>query len=466
LKSKERVLIVDDEAYVRDSMAEIARGEGWAVGTAESVDEALEQLGEAAFQTVLTDLRLPGRDGMALLAAAKERDPGLPVVVITGHGTVGDAVEAMKAGAYDFIQKPIDPDQLVLVLRRALERRRLLGEVDTLRATIHDIHRSRELIGSSPAMQRVRELVAQVAPTDTTVLVTGESGTGKELVAAEIHRLSRRSAERMVRVNCAAIPDTLFESEFFGHRRGAFSGAISDRVGRFAEAEGATLVLDEIGTLHLDMQAKLLRALESGEFQVVGDSRTHVADARVVAITNEDLTARVREGAFRKDLYYRLAIFPIQMPPLRMHKEDVAEIALALLARIGEGTWAHGEAPALSDEVLDVLGSYDWPGNVRELRNVLERAVILANRRPLDVGLFRGILESAMPTVGGAARTEDLNLRARLDALERDLLVAALARTGGRKKDAAQLLGIDPKNLGYYFRKHEDLRSDSGEGAG
>jgi DNA-binding NtrC family response regulator len=450
----DKVLIVDDEEYVRDSIAEIARGAGLEVVLASSCSQALEVLEAGPVQTVLTDLRMPDGDGIALLEALKRRGSAAPVIVITGHGTVGDAVVAMKAGAYDFIQKPIDPEQLVLVLRRALEHRSLLGEVSTLREAVQDLQGFQELVGSSLAMTRVRELIAQVGPSEAIVLVTGESGTGKELVAAEIHRHSRRAGQRMVRVNCAAVPDTLFESEFFGHRRGAFSGAISERLGRFAEAEGGTLVLDEIGVLHADMQAKLLRVLESGEYQVVGDSRTRVADARVIAVTNEDLARLVQRGGFRADLYYRLNIFPVEIPPLRQHKEDIREIAEHLLARIRQGAGTRAGQHGLSREVVEVLVSYDWPGNVRELRNVLERAVILAGTRALDVALFRAILESALPDTGTIPPT-GFNLRSRLDALERELLAGALARTGGRKKEAALLLGIDPKNLGYYLRKHE-----------
>jgi transcriptional regulator with GAF, ATPase, and Fis domain len=314
-------------------------------------------------------------------------------------------------------------------------------------------------------MTRVRELIAQVAPTEATVLVTGESGTGKELVANEIHRLGTRAERALVRVNCAAVPETLFESEFFGHRRGSFSGAIADRRGRFAEAEGGTLVLDEIGTLQPEMQAKLLRVLETGEYQVVGESSTQVADVRSVAITYEDLSTQVGAGRFRDDLYYRLANFPIELPPLRAHREDIPEIAVQLLTRTRSGAWSGSrEEVRVTDEALEVLASYSWPGNVRELRNVLERALILVGPgRALDAHVFRPLLESSILPAGGARAMDDgagLTLRPRLDALERELVLRALERTSGKKKEAANLLGIDPRNLGYYLRKHDLKRED------
>jgi transcriptional regulator with GAF, ATPase, and Fis domain len=297
------------------------------------------------------------------------------------------------------------------------------------------------------------------------VLVTGESGTGKELVAAEIHRLSRRSERNLVRVNCSAISENLFESEFFGHRRGSFTGAVADRQGRFAEAEGGTLVLDEIGTLRPEMQVKLLRVLESGEYQVVGESRTRVADVRVIAVTNEDLEARVRKGDFRLDLFYRLNVFPIAVPPLRERREDIPALADYFLRRaLGSRAVpkpAAGE-PLLSTEAGAVLRAYDWPGNVRELRNVMERAAILSAVAVPDAALLTSILGSAS-SAGGAAAADDLQLRRRTDALERDLIAAALAKAHGTRREAAHLLGIDPKNLGYYLRKHK-LVEEGAEG--
>jgi DNA-binding NtrC family response regulator len=373
---------------------------------------------------------------------------------MTGVGTVRDAVAAIQGGAYDFLQKPVEQGQLRLLLKRAVEHRELVREIHSLRAGASATP-GRALLGSSAAMARVRQAIEQVAQTDATVLVTGESGTGKELAAEQVHQRSARARKPLVRVNCAAIPTTLFESEFFGHRRGAFSGAVADRTGRFAEAEGGTIVLDEIGTLPSDMQAKLLRVLENGEYQVVGESRTRVSDARVIALTNESLPERVQKGEFRADLFYRLNVFPIAMPPLRAHREDIAEIAAALLA--GLPARRSGRVPELAAGALEVLLSHEWPGNVRELRNVLERAAIVCGSGAIDARLMRALLEPALANGDAPAAATgggDLQLRHNLDALEKQLVQRALDKCEGRKKDAAGLLGIDPRNLGYYLRKH------------
>jgi two-component system, NtrC family, response regulator AtoC len=452
------VLIVDDETFVRESLAEILAGEGFRTLTADGVPAATTLLRTEPVNAVLTDLKMPTGEGVLLLGEAKNLGVDVPIIVMTGVGTVSDAVSAMRAGAYDFLQKPVDPDQLVLLLRRAFERYGLERDVKNLRTVLGRRAEERLFAGDSAATARIRELVQQVAPSDATVLVTGESGTGKELVAEEIHKRSPRSEKPLVRVNCAAVPDALFESEFFGHRRGAFTGAIADRAGRFAEAEGGTLVLDEIGTLKPEMQAKLLRVLESGEYQCVGEARTRTADVRIVAVTNEELEKRVKEGGFRADLYYRLNIFPIDVPPLRKRKDDIRGVLRALLARM---RGRRGDAPAPEDDVArdayEVLESYDWPGNVRELRNVLERATILSAGRTPDAALFRRILEPALlatPGSGSGGGSEDCHLRTQLDAAEKALVLKALAKADGVKKDASAMLGIDPRNLGYYLRKH------------
>lgn len=470
MSPRHTILIVDDEAYVRDSLAEILAGDGFQTVLASSIAEAIEQAQRGELHAIVTDLKMPSGDALALLAGLKRLGITLPTIVITGVGSITDAVAAMKAGAYDFLQKPVEPDQLVLQIERAVEHHRLVSEVRLLRAAATESSEGRALVGSSPALERVRAAITQVASTSSPVLVTGESGTGKELVAEMIHRQSTRVRQNLVRVNCAAIPEPLFESEFFGHRRGSFSGAISDRVGRFAEAEQGTLVLDEIGTLAGDLQAKLLRVLDSGEYQVIGESRTRVADVRIIAATNDALAQRVQAGAFRADLYYRLNVFPIEVPPLRQHKEDIAEIARHLIERSVRTRTAMGRtALTLSDEAIGVLASYDWPGNVRELRNVLERAFIIAGTGAPDARLLRGMIESSVAAPGpGGVSPGDLTLRDNVDALERKLILQALERSGGKKRDAAQLLGIDPKNLGYYFRKHalgEGVTPSAGAGA-
>jgi two-component system, NtrC family, response regulator AtoC len=465
--SKPHILVVDDEEFVRASMVEILAQERWTITAAGTGREAARILAGTDVDVVVSDLRMPAGDGLSVLGETRRLRPATPLILLTGAGSVETAVAAMRAGAYDFVQKPIDPDQLVRLVRRALEHRKLLLEVTDLRRAVGHLREPGEIIGRSALHQKLKSQIAQVARSMATVLVTGESGTGKELVALEVHRKSERADKNLVSVNCAAVTDSLFESEFFGHRRGAFTSAVADRSGRFAEASGGTLVLDEIGTLKLEMQAKLLRVLETGEYQVVGDSRTQVADVRVIAITNEDLAAAVRDGTFRADLYYRLAIFPIEVPPLRARKEDVVPIAEHFMAR---ARFAHslsakdpGE-PALLPDAVAVLSSYDWPGNVRELRNVLERAWLMSGSEGPTATTFREIVGAAPLRLSAspAPAVEELNLRLRVDALERDLILAALARAGGRKRDASAMLGIDPRNLGYYLRKHA-ITEDRGE---
>ena len=463
------VLVVDDEAYVRDSLSEVLQAEGMRPYAVDGAHAAIEFLARKRVDVIVTDLRMPSGDGMMLLEESRSLGVAIPILVITGVGTVGEAVQAIKAGAFDFLQKPVDPEELAVLVRRAAEHRRLVGEVASLRSEVHGRQVSRQLVGSSPAMERVRAAIRQVAPTDATVLITGESGTGKELAAEEIHRSSARARGPLVRVSCAALPPERSERVFFGERADGPPGEeppAEDR-GRFAEAEGGTLVLDEVGVLHAGAQARLLRVLETGEFQPLGEARVRVADVRVIATSNADLAAQVEAGGFRRDLLYRLAVFPIEMPPLRTHKEDLAEIARHLLERPHRlpRALAPGAPVELGGEALDVLASYDWPGNVRELSNVLERAAIISEAGPLRAELLRDLLEANAPLPEPRAPAE-LNLRKNLDALERGLVLKAVAATRGKKKEACELLGIDPRNLGYYLRKHaitdEELRSASG----
>ncbi len=451
-----RVLIADDERFVRESLSEVLAASGFDVTAVDNGQSALDHLTTQEPDVALTDLSMPDLDGLELVGAARGRGLRTPIIVITGVGTIAHAVSAMKSGAFDFVQKPIDPDELVVLVERAVEHRRMEREVHALRARLRGFERT--LAGESAAMERVRLLTEQVGRTDSTVLVLGESGTGKELVAHRIHTASQRVRGPLVYLNCSAIPETLFESELFGHRRGAFTGADADRVGRLREAEGGTLVLDEIGMLPAGSQAKLLRVLETGEYQRLGDPGMQIADVRFIAITNEDLEELAQRGGFRRDLFFRLNVFPIRMPALREHPEDLASIASALLGEL-RGRVVGGEPSAengapLSPEAITVLASYDWPGNVRELRNVIERALILSRGSAPDVDVLRTILETA-PPVREAGEGDDLHLRRQLDARERQVVLQALSRAGGVKKDAAALLGIDPRNLAYYLRKHE-----------
>jgi DNA-binding NtrC family response regulator len=436
------VLVVDDEPFVRESIVEVLRSEGWRTHAASGAKEAVEFLARQGVDVVVTDLRMPEGDAFVLLEHAKKDGFEIPIVVITGVGTVSEAVRAMKAGAYDFLQKPVDPDELLLLARRAAEHRRLVREVRALRETVQGLRAPRVLVGRSARMEKARAAIAQVARTDATVLLFGESGTGKELAAEEIHKQSARAAAPFVRLHCASASEESFERELFENGSGAF-----------ARAESGTLALDEVGVLTPNLQAKLLKLLESS------DAR---ASVRLVAITNEDLLARVKSGTFRADLYWRLAVFPIEMPALREHKEDIPELVEHFLAwasrrtGAGIGTGHPRGGPRATEKALEALGTYDWPGNVRELRNVLERAVILAGERELDDALLRGILESAVALPGPpeASTPREFHLRRNLDAAEKEILLRALAHTHGKKKEASLLLGIDPRNLGYYLRKH------------
>jgi DNA-binding NtrC family response regulator len=375
---------------------------------------------------VLADLRLPGMSGVDLLARLKERDPALPVLLLTGHGTIDDAVSAMRLGALDFLTKPVEPDVIIARLRKAVERGRIERERDRLRGP-------GKIVAESPAMRGALRLIEQVAAQPSTVLLTGESGTGKEVLAAYLHEKSPRRVGPFVKVNCAAVPAALFEAEFFGAVRGAYTGAGAGRAGWFAQANGGTLFLDEVGALAPEGQSKLLRALESGEVRPVGATETVRVDVRIVAATNEDLEKRRDAGTFRADLFYRLAVFPVRVPPLRERPADLEPLARRFASPLRLG----GDAPA-------ALRRHTWPGNVRELRNVIERARILAEGDEIAAA----DIEPQIPS-----DPDDLDLKRRVADLERDLFQRALRRTGGKKSQAARLLGIDPSNWAYHAKR-------------
>jgi DNA-binding NtrC family response regulator len=445
-----RVLVVEDEAYVRASLGEVLRGRGYEVDLTAAAADALTFLGRSPVDIVLTDLKLPGADGLELARRMKAAYPEVPVVVLTGQGTIASAVECIKAGASDYILKPADPEALEVTLEKALAARALKREVTYLRGDDAD---AAAPIGASPAWLRVTQMVKAAAPSDSTVLLTGESGTGKELVARLIHRLSRRVEGPYVRVNCAAVPLEMWESEFFGHRKGAFTGAGADREGRFRLAHRGTLFMDEIGVMPLAAQAKILRALEDGEFDRLGDEQPTRVDVRVVAATNSDLEAASARGAFRQDLYYRLNVVRISLPPLRERPEDIPPLARQLAAQIAARLGR--KAPEIGPEVMADLVAYSWPGNVRELRNVIERTLILNPGEALvslDLPPVAGLAAPAPPESG--ATGGDLNLRSALAGREKEVVLDALRRSGGVRKEAARLLGIDQRNLAYYFRKH------------
>jgi DNA-binding NtrC family response regulator len=444
------VLVVEDEAYVRASLCEILTERGYEVVEAGSVAEAMARLGRTTMDVVLTDFRMPGGDGLEMVRQVKATAPEVPVVVLTGQGTITSAVACLKAGASDYILKPADPEALEVALQRAMEGRALKREVRYLRGAVAE---TKPPLGESAAWKRTLAMVDAAAATDSPVLLRGESGTGKELLARRLHHLSPRAAHPYIRVNCAAVPIEMWEAEFFGHRRGAFTGASSDRDGRFALADRGTLFLDEVAAAPLAAQAKLLRALQDGEFSRLGDEQPTRVDVRVVAATNADLEVEIRHGRFRPDLFYRLNVLQIAVPALRERTEDIPLLAKAfaseLSARFGL------PMPELSADTIERLQSYSWPGNVRELRSVVERALVLHPGRglhALDLGLEAGASAPALLDAG--AVPGDLNLRDTLNRHEKELVKEALRRSGGVRREAARLLGIDPRNLGYYFRKH------------
>ncbi|HVR69720.1 MAG TPA: sigma-54 dependent transcriptional regulator [Vicinamibacteria bacterium] len=442
-----RVLVVEDESYVRQSLLDVLRARDYEAEPAASVAEALAFLARSPVDVVLTDLKMPGQDGRELVKRMQASAPDVPVVVLTGHGTIASAVECLKAGASDYLPKPADPDALEVTLERALAGRALRREVAALRGA----EAAEMPVGDSPAWRRTMSMVTAVAAADSTLLLTGESGTGKELLARLAHRLSPRADGPYVRVNCAAVPLEMWESEFFGHRKGAFTGAGSDREGRFQLADRGTLFLDEVGAMPQAGQAKLLRVIQDGEFDRLGDERPTRVDVRIVAATNSDLGAEVAAGRFRSDVYYRLNVVRIEVPPLRDRPDDIPVLAARFVEEIA-GRLGR-PAPELGAEVLDRLRAYSWPGNVRELRNAIERALILSPHGSLDA-LDVAPGAAAAPAGGELEGAGELNLRTALTRLEKDLVREAVRRSGGLRKEAARLLGIDARNLGYYLRKH------------
>ena len=448
------LLFVDDEPALRSLMAERLHERGYEVVEAESGEKAVELLDRFAFDVVVTDLRLPGLDGMGVVDAARDRYPGIVTIVITGYGTFRDAVDATKRGASDFISKPFQFDELVHVVEKALVQRRLASEnsrltseVDYLRSQLEEKYQfGTGVIGRSSIMKKLFQFLETVARSNSTILITGETGTGKEVVARAIHHNSPRKSQRFVALNCSAIPETLLEAELFGHVRGAFTGAVGARQGRFEQAHKGTLFLDEVGTMSTALQMKLLRALQEREFERVGDNQTIKVDVRVIAATNSDLAKMVTDGTFRDDLYYRLNVIPIQLPPLRERREDIPLLAKHFLEKL-----APGAPMQISQGAMRLLMAYPWPGNVRQLENAIERAVTLSGgRTEIDTGDLPPDVQDAPDAVAAPFvdfPEDGIDLPAYLQSIERDLIHRSLQRTGGNRNKAAELLRIKRTTL-------------------
>jgi len=448
----EKILLIEDDAAFQAMLCEALEARGYAVLCAGSAEEGLRRLSDTAFDLILTDVKLPGASGIEAIPRLKEAGPGADIIVMTAYSTRETAVKAVKLGAYDYFSKPFSLSELEVVIRRTLEKQRLQAEVSSLRETLMKKGPLSKIIGQSLSMRQVVSLVARVAVLDTTVLITGESGTGKELIADALHGLSPRATGPFIKVNCAAIPENLMESELFGHEKGAFTGAGASRPGKFELAQKGTLLLDEIGDMPLTIQPKLLRSVEQKQVERLGGGRPMDIDVRILAATNQDLRARVKEKVFREDLYYRLNVASIPLPPLRERKQDIPLLAGHFLDAINArlGTALTGPAPGALDELM----AHDWPGNVRQLANTLERAAINAKTPALAAGDVKRALQTLDRQIPDLAPSSGLPLREALRETEKDLIVQALAKTKGRQKSAANLLGITPKNLWNKIKKH------------
>ena len=445
------LLIVEDEAALREVVAERLADQGYDVVQAANGEEAIDRLAEFAFDIVVTDLRLPGIDGGKVLEAAVSRYPDIIGIVVTGYGTVKDAVAAIKRGATDFVTKPFQFDELLHVLDSALEQRRLKSENAYLRSQLERRYSFEGIVGRSRPMRDLFQLLETVSVTNSTILVSGETGTGKELVARAIHHNSPRRGNQFVAINCSAIPETLLEAELFGHVRGAFTGAVGNRVGRFEQAHKGTLLLDEVGTMSGPLQMKLLRTLQEREVERVGDSRTIKVDVRVIAATNSDLTKLVAAGKFREDLYYRLNVIPVRLPPLRDRREDIPLLVQHFLDRFCRELGPPRPTMTVSQQAMRRLMAYEWPGNVRQLENALERAVALsAGRTQIELADLPPDLQelSDVPSSGVFSLPEDgIDFHEYVGNVERELIRQSLERTGGNKGRAAQLLNLKRTTL-------------------
>ncbi|MCX8042778.1 MAG: sigma-54 dependent transcriptional regulator [Desulfobacterota bacterium] len=450
------VLVVDDTPGIREALERILEKEGFSVLTASDGEEAVKLLQQHDVALVLTDLKMPGIDGAELLKIAKTIAPEIEVVLITGHGTVDVAVEVMKEGAFDFIQKPFNKMTVVKIVKKAIEKRALVLENKNLHERLKDIQETDQVIGKSPAMRKVMELVEQVAPSTATVLITGESGVGKEVIARALHMMSPRRDKKFIKVSCAALPETLLEAELFGYERGAFTGAVSRREGRFELAHGGTLFLDEVGDINPAVQVKLLRVLQSGEFERLGGGTTFVADVRLIAATNASLKKLVEKKLFREDLYYRLNVINITIPPLRERREDIPLLANHFLRMYA--TKNNKNISGIAKDAMDILMRYLWPGNVRELENTIERAVVLSRGSiisPVDLPDDLRQAVSDLHEIAIGHRTISIPIgKMPLRDIERIVMEETLRQSKGNKYIASKILGISTRTL---YRRIDSL---------
>lgn len=446
--SNEKILLIDDSPEILNNLSEYLISEGHDVTATSDGTSGISMIEKKFYDIVLTDMKMPGADGMEVLKYVKEHSPESICIILTGYGTIKNAVEAIKNGAFDYLTKPVKLDEIAITLNRALEYRNLKRENTNLRNQLKRKYQFKNIIGESPAMQDVFETVEKVADTDSTVLILGESGTGKELIARALHYNSYRKEGPFVPVNCAAIPSELLESELFGHEKGAFTSAIRTRIGRFELANGGTLFLDEIGDMNPNLQSKLLRVLQERQFERIGGVKPIVVDIRIISATHQDLKKAVLKKRFREDLYYRLNVIPIEIPPLRERKSDIPLLAHHFIHHFSKNR--KKKVTGITDEAMERLMEYDWPGNVRELENMIERLIILAGGEKIDLS---DLPERVLPSLSKEMRgvldipEEGFSLESALNEYEKQLLLQALNKTGWVKNKAAQLLHMNRTTL-------------------
>jgi DNA-binding NtrC family response regulator len=451
MTDQSKILVVDDQKAIRDGLRMVLEGFGYAVSVAPDAETALTMVEEAPQDLVIIDLNLPGKSGLELIDELQERNVESTLVVLTGNATIDSAIKATRRGVFDYLEKPVDGERLRTIADKAVERSTLRKELALLRREAMRQGKLQRLVGRAPKMQEMYRLIDQIAPTSASVLITGESGTGKEVIARTLHRLSPRHPRPFVAINCAAIPETLLESEIFGHEKGAFTGATSARAGCFEQAHEGTLFLDEIGEMPVDLQSKLLRVLEDQKVRRVGGEKEIHVDARVIAATNANVKAVLGSGKFREDLYFRLNVFTLEIPPLRDRREDIPTLAEHFLHEFVSENQSH--CAGISEEALEILRGHDWPGNVRELRNAIQRAAILCNEGEIQPHHLPPTVRPRGSSPKSDGKSITVQVGTSIAETEKALILATLQACGGKKPEAAEILGISLKTL--YTRLHE-----------